>query len=126
MGSSDLQAWLDSNQWLGHLPSDLLNFWQETGGGDAFESETVLGPLSDPNLGDDIALVNREFRSRGMPERVVVYHTGLLMSAVDTTIGDYVELEPSVFEYSGDSSPSMTGTALLCGRNINSGMVYDD
>lgn len=97
MDSVSLRAWLDSNEWLGPCPSDLLAFWQATGGGDAFETETILGPSGDPHLGDDIASVNREMRSRGMPERFVVYHLGLLMSAVDTAAGDYVELEPSDF-----------------------------
>ena len=97
MDSASLRAWLESNQWLGHCPGDLLAFWEETGGGDVFESETILGPLSDPSLGDDIAAVNRELRSRGMLHRFVVYHLGYSMCAVDTVSGDYVELEPSSF-----------------------------
>jgi hypothetical protein len=98
MDSVSLRAWLDRNQWMGPCPSDLLGFWHETGGGDIFETETILGPLSDPQMGDDIASVNREMRSRGMQERFVVYHIGLLMSAVDTLTGDYVELAPSDFQ----------------------------
>jgi hypothetical protein len=82
---------------MGPCPSDLLTFWQETGGGDVFETETILGPLGDPQLGDDIASVNREMCSRGMPEKFVVYHVGLLISAADTASGDYVELAPEDF-----------------------------
>ena len=93
----NLRAWLESNQWLGQCPSDVLLFWQETGGGDIFETETIFGPLSDPSQGDDIALVNHELRVRGMPVRFIAYHVGLLMSAIDTTSGDYVELEPADF-----------------------------
>jgi hypothetical protein len=90
-----LQTWLTDNQWLGPCPKDLLVFWQETGGGDVFETETILGPLGDPQMGDDIASVNRAMRSRGMAARFLVFHIGLLVSAVDTEVGDYVELEPS-------------------------------
>ena len=97
MDSATLRAWLERNQWLGPCPSDLLAFWQQTGGGDVFETETILGPLGDPRLGDDIASVNREMRKRGMPERFVVYHSGSSMSAIDTLKGDYVELAPSYF-----------------------------
>lgn len=97
MDSASLRAWLDHNLWLDRCPPDLLAFWKETGGGDVFESETILGPLGDPQLGDDIAAVNREMRSRGMPENFVVYHIGLLMSAVDTALGDYVELAQADF-----------------------------
>lgn len=97
MDPAGLRAWLAANPWLGPCPSDLLDFWQETGGGDVFESETILGPSGDPQMGDDIASVNRAMRSRGMPERFFVYHVGLLVSAVDTDLGDYVELDPSSF-----------------------------
>lgn len=97
MPPSDLQAWLTGNQWLGPCPSDLLVFWQETGGGDVFETETILGPLGDRDIGDDIASVNRAMRSRGMPTRFLVFHIGLLVSAVDTEVGDYVELESATF-----------------------------
>lgn len=97
MDSTSLRTWLDQNKWLGCCPTDLLAFWEETGGGDIFETETILGPLGDPQLGDDIATVNREIRSRGMPDRFVVFHQGLLMSAVDTISEDYVELDSSDF-----------------------------
>ena len=97
MNSSELQSWLARNEWVGSCPEDLKTFWQETGGGDVFETETILGPLGDPELGDDIAAVNREMKERGMPERFVVYHVGLLTSAVDTLSGDYVELAPQEF-----------------------------
>jgi hypothetical protein len=97
MDPAGLGEWLSGNQWLGPCPNDLLVFWQETGGGDVFETETILGPLGDPQMGDDIATVNHALRSDGMPARFLVFHAGLLMSAVDTEAGDYVELEPSSF-----------------------------
>ena len=88
MDPASLQAWLAGNDWLGPCPSDLVVFWQETGGGDVFETETILGPLSDPQMGDDVTSVNRAMRSRGVPARFLVFHTGLLVSAVDTDEGD--------------------------------------
>jgi hypothetical protein len=94
---SDLQSWLSTNNWIGHCPSDLLAFWRETGGGDLFETETILGPMGDPQLGDDISTVNREMRERGLPERFLVFHVGLLTSAVDRSLGDYVELSSDGF-----------------------------
>ena len=98
MDPAGLRSWLVDNQWLGPCPSDLLVFWQETGGGDVFESETILGPLGDPQIGDDIAAVNRAMRSRGMLARFLVFHIGSLVSAVDTEVGDYVELDASSFQ----------------------------
>lgn len=41
--------------------------------------------------------VNRHMRTRGMPGRFLVFHVGLLTSAVDTDSGDYVELAPDTF-----------------------------
>ena len=48
--------------------------------------------MGDPLLGDDIVAVNRRMKVRGMPDRFVVFHVGLLTSAVDTLSGDYLEL----------------------------------
>jgi len=97
MNPATLQAWLAGNEWLGVCPSDLLLFWQETGGGDVFETETILGPSGDPQMGEDIGSVNRAMRSRGMPTRFLIFHIGSLVSAADTEAGDYVELEESTF-----------------------------
>ena len=97
MDASELESWLVGNEWIGPCPDDLKTFWQENVGGDIFETETILGSLGDPQLGDDIAAVNRRMRERGMPGRFVIFHVGLLTSAVDTLTGDYVELAPDDF-----------------------------
>ena len=98
MSSADLQAWLDANPWMGRCPSDLLALWKDSGGGDVFETETILGPAGEEESGDDIVAVNREFRSRGMPVRFVVYHLGLMLSAFDSHEQNYVELERASFQ----------------------------
>ena len=97
MERTQLESWLASNKWIISCPRDLLTFWEETGGGDIFESETILGPLSDPQMGDDLAAVNREMKERGMSENLLVFHVGLVTSAVDMPSGDYVELAPEGF-----------------------------
>lgn len=97
MDPNALKSWLARNKWIGSCPKDLLAFWEQTGGGDVFETETILGPLGDSHLGDDIAAVNHEMKTRGMPARFVIYHIGLLTSAVDTDSGDYVELSTEDF-----------------------------
>ena len=97
MDSATLSDWLDRNRWLTRCPADLLEFWKQTGGGDVFETETILGPSGRVQMGDELAAVNQEMRARGMPETFAVYHNGLVMSAIDTESGDYVELAPSDF-----------------------------
>jgi hypothetical protein len=97
MGAAGLYLWLSENPWVGRCPTDLLALWEETGGGDVFESETILGPRGDPQLGDDIAAVNSALRQSGMPERFLVFHRGMITSAADMESGDYVELSPDRF-----------------------------
>lgn len=97
MERSALTKWLERNVLDGRLPEDLVALWAETGGGDVFETETILAPFGDASLGEDIIEVNRSLHEAGMPSQYLVFHTGLLTSAIDTLIGDYVELAPVDF-----------------------------
>jgi hypothetical protein len=66
---------LEENQdWLRRtglvLPPDLIELWQQTGGGDVFECETILRPtvVSAPNgwfVGDDIVGINEAYSEDG-------------------------------------------------------------
>jgi hypothetical protein len=98
MDAAGLHIWLTESPWVGRCPADLLELWRETGGGDVFETETILGPLGDPRLDDDILAVNSALRGNGMPDRFLVFHRGMLVSAANTELGDYVELSPSGFD----------------------------
>ena len=77
------------------LPGDLIDFWAETGGGDFFESETILGPSGDDRLGDSVRIANELHRQGGMPMRYVLFRTGVGLSAIDLETGKYVELSPT-------------------------------
>jgi hypothetical protein len=75
IAAAALESWLRS---LGRdVPADLRSFWERTGGGEVFETETLLGPLGDRDLGADIASVNAHHRARGMPAEYLVFHVGL-------------------------------------------------
>ena len=97
MESAEFESWLACNKWIASCPGDLLAFWQETGGGDVFETETILGPLGDPEMGDNLEVVNGEMKELGMPKRFFVFHVGFIVSGVDMLSGDYVELAPEQF-----------------------------
>jgi hypothetical protein len=89
-----LDAWLDNRGFV--VPSDLKEFWRETGGGDLFESETILGPFTSEDLGDDVAGQNQFLWQKGMPREWLAFHTGLWLSAVNMRSGQYAALrEPS-------------------------------
>ncbi|MGH9523782.1 MAG: hypothetical protein ACRD3E_14740 [Terriglobales bacterium] len=80
------------------LPHDLLEFWSVTGGGDLFESETVLRPnvVQPPNAaflaGDDVHSRNNDFRGNGLPPHLLIFQVGAFVSAIDMRTRKYVTL----------------------------------
>ena len=93
-----LQAWLQDRNLK--LPKDLIEFWEMTGGGELFETETILSPVCDIQFGDDIDSVNEFYHSQGMPQHYLVFHVGTGISAVRLTDGCYVYLNDSYQELS--------------------------
>ena len=81
-GPLDLEkvnAWLSHNQV--NIPPDLKELWIVTGGGDIFESETLLSPLeTDPSY--DIEAVNRFHWQSGLDKSLLIFHVGTWISAV--------------------------------------------
>lgn len=91
-----LFKWL-AERGLSGLPEDLIEFWSETGGGELFDSETLLGPFGDPHLGDDLDSVNPDFRE-GRTNPYLIFHTGCCLSAIRLSDGKYVQLDPVTYE----------------------------
>ncbi len=71
----------------GKVPEDLLSLWSSTGGGELFETETLLSPFGDPGVGDDVDGVTQLYRERGLTPDWIVFHTGFGMSAFSTQDG---------------------------------------
>lgn len=86
-----LDAWLKEKGLV--VPDDLRRFWERHGGGELFQSETVLSPTGDAALGDDVDGRNEHHRTLGMPTRFLVFQEGVFLSALDLVRGDYVELD---------------------------------
>ena len=59
---------------------ELLSFWRRTGGGEIFESETILGPLAEDEA-DNLLKVNELHWSKGLPSDRLIFHTGTTISA---------------------------------------------
>jgi hypothetical protein len=85
----DLFQWFgiaeaEFEDWLVALPlrihPGLVGFWRRTGGGDLFESETLLGPLAEDE-GDNVLKLNEYHWSKGQPSDLLIFHTGLCFSA---------------------------------------------
>jgi hypothetical protein len=60
-----------------NVPSALLELWKEIGGGEIFETETILSPVNDNNLGDDFESVNNYHYSQGLSKDFLIFHVGL-------------------------------------------------
>jgi len=72
---------------------EIVTFLTKTGGGDLFESETLLGPLGNAELGDDLDSINCFYWETGLPKELVIFHTGLGdLTAFDTIKKDYVQI----------------------------------
>src|SRR5260370_16148796 len=83
--NAELREWLRQNALV--FPSDLIELWEVTGGGDIFESETVFRPTvpSIPNscfVEDDIEGRNATHAANGKPSGLYVFQQGVFLSAV--------------------------------------------
>jgi len=85
----DLFCWFGTSEpelehWLRALPllvhPGLVSFWRRTGGGDVFESETLLGPLA-VDESDNALKVNEFHWSKGLPREMFLFHVGIGLSA---------------------------------------------
>jgi hypothetical protein len=59
------------------LPEDLKYLWSLKGGGDLFESETILQPFGALDEYDLVESVTQTFRTRGLSPEFWVFQTGL-------------------------------------------------
>lgn len=75
---SEFDAWLTALSMRVH--PGLVSFWRRTGGGNVFERETLLGPLV-ADEADSVLEVNESHWNRGMPRDLLVFHSGLCLSA---------------------------------------------
>lgn len=74
---SQIEKW--EREQLISVPDDLKRLWNAKGGGDFFESETILQPLGDDE--DDLVLPrSRWFWGRGLDSGHYVFHEGLYVS----------------------------------------------
>jgi hypothetical protein len=81
------------------VSEELATFWQLTGGGDFFESETILGPFGDPSVADDVTGVNEHHWNLAMPRWYLIFHMGTGgLSAVDQRDGGIVQLDCNTYK----------------------------
>ena len=86
-----LVDWMEGRGWV--LPSDLLDLWASTGGGEIFESENILPPLTTAAGENELDCVTDWCRTHGAPDGLVVFHQGLGYTAVRFADGAYLSLD---------------------------------
>jgi len=92
-----MDAWLKKRNLS--VPQDLKDFWCETGGGELFETETILSPFGRRDLGDDVDSINQFHRQKGMPADWLVFHTGLGgLSVIELSSGKYASVHEGTYE----------------------------
>ncbi len=90
-----LRDWLAARNY--RVPDDLLTFWSRTGGGTAFETETLFGPFSGAEYGDDLEGANRRIRAGGLRPTVLLFHEGGVgISGIDQDDGRYLVFAPGL------------------------------
>lgn len=67
------------------LPPELVEIWRRFGGGEAFETEMILEPRAGSL--ENIDIENKRLQGRGCPPRVLVFHSGALISGIAPSSG---------------------------------------
>jgi hypothetical protein len=91
------------NEWLQYntsniLPNDLIELWRLTGGGDFFETETILSPFGNKELVDDIKGFNDYLLKKIDSKKYLIFHTGIITTAIDLLINNYVTLNTDSYK----------------------------
>jgi hypothetical protein len=74
-----LDEWKSSGP--GFVHPDVLEIWSKLGGGDIFETETILS-LNHKDESDAVKSMSKHHWSLGLPSRALVFHVGLCVSAM--------------------------------------------
>jgi hypothetical protein len=99
----EIESWMRAASLT--IPSDLIDFWCQTGGGDLFDdSETMLRPTRIPSSypgflqGDDIESATQFRVQNGMPASYLLFHSGTFLSAIRLADQKFVSMDDAFQE----------------------------
>jgi hypothetical protein len=84
----ELEEWLQTCGF--EPPEDLCALWLSHGGGEVFEGEDLAVPFGGPEYALSVKGRTEHHRSRGLPESIVLFHSGVGLSGVLGSSGRYV------------------------------------
>jgi hypothetical protein len=90
---SQIDEWCNRSGWS--VPEELIEIWEEVGGGDLFESETIFHPIS--GLPEFINDENVSLREAGMSSNYLAFHRGLVVSVIDGRTYEILTLDNDSF-----------------------------
>jgi hypothetical protein len=88
-----LRQWKDKLRF--EVPFELIDIWEQFGGGELFETESLYQPLGQE--GYDIEDETDQLIGQGLPLGLLVFHRGRSVSAIDQQSGGLVDVGVSGF-----------------------------
>lgn len=82
-----LRSWCE-RVGIARVPADLEAFWAATGGGDVFETETILGP------DEGVLHASERLWRAGFPSSYLVFWSSWSVGAFDAATLAYLDLDP--------------------------------
>lgn len=95
--AGDLERWMRRAS-IRHAPPELVELWKQTGGGELFETESILGPRGAGPLDSSLEEANAHLRAKGLPNTHIVFHEGCCLCAFRQADGVIVELDDRFVE----------------------------
>lgn len=100
VGAKAIEDWLTGRQWT--VPTDLRQFWSQTGGGEAFETERFFAPLLGAQHDESVEQATSLAAGQGAPAGLLIFHQGLGLSGVRMSDGAYIWMQDN--QVSGEYS----------------------
>ena len=95
LDETKINEWIPPNRV--QVPLDLRKLWSVTGGGEMFETETLLSPFaSDPDY--DINMRNEFYWKSGVDKTLLVFHIGTWISAIRDNTPHFISFKENEME----------------------------
>lgn len=88
--------WFKLREW--NITDEMIEFYCITGGGEIFESETILGLYKNQVFGDDLESMNKYYQNKGMSIHWLLFHIGIKNSALNMDTSEIIIFDSISFK----------------------------